>query len=128
MQSVSSRELKLLGRVASPYSSAPRPGSTASTASAASTASIASTARSTAHGLLTGPMSAPEEGLRLVFLDIDGVICCNRVGELEASKLAQLQRICRETGAKVVLSTDWRRQAALKRHLASLKSDLMIAT
>ena len=62
-------------------------------------------------------MSAPEEGLRLVFLDIDGVICCNRVGELEASKLAQLQRICRETGAKVVLSTDWRRQAALKRQV-----------
>ena len=53
----------------------------------------------------------------LIFLDIDGVICCNRVGELEASKLAQLQRICRETGAKVVLSTDWRRQAALKRQV-----------
>lgn len=105
-------------------------------------------------------------GLRIIFLDIDGVICCNMVGHLEENKLAELKRIVRETGAKarpapltraaliavlhgpprrtegmsgpfpralaghvaatpspvrprsqVVLSTDWRRQAPLKKQL-----------
>eukprot|EP00965_Chrysotila_dentata_P233518 6199634-Pleurochrysis_carterae.AAC.1 len=46
----------------------------------------------------------------VIFLDIDGVICCNYNGHLEEPKLAQLKRIVEETGAKVVLSTDWRRQ------------------
>ena len=47
----------------------------------------------------------------LIFLDIDGVICCNMNGHLEEPKLQQLRRIVEATGAKVVLSTDWRRQA-----------------
>ena len=42
---------------------------------------------------------------RLIFLDIDGVICCNSSGQLEPAKLAELQRIVRLTGAKIVLST-----------------------
>ena len=50
----------------------------------------------------------------LVFLDIDGVICCNFVGCLQNEKLAQLKRICKATGAKVVLSSDWRRTEPLK--------------
>jgi len=52
-----------------------------------------------------------------IFLDIDGVICCNMNGHLEEPKLQQLRRIVEATGAKVVLSTDWRRQAPLKKQL-----------
>lgn len=50
----------------------------------------------------------------LVFLDLDGVICCNYRAELEASKLQQAQRVCSQTGAKVVLSSDWRRRPQLR--------------
>ena len=50
----------------------------------------------------------------LVFLDIDGVICCNDRQQLEGDKLQNLRRICKATGAKVVLSSDWRRQMPLK--------------
>ena len=58
----------------------------------------------------------------VVFLDIDGVICCNMAGRLEENKLAVLKTICQATDAKVVLSTDWRRQAQLKRQVvAALK-------
>lgn len=42
---------------------------------------------------------------RLIFLDIDGVICCNCSAQLEPARLAELQRIVRLTGAKIVLST-----------------------
>ena len=52
--------------------------------------------------------------MRVLFLDIDGVVCCNFRGELEADKLSQVSRICSETDAKVVLSSDWRRQPHLK--------------
>lgn len=63
-------------------------------------------------------MAAP----RVVFLDIDGVICCNMAGRLEENKLAVLNAVCKATSAKVVLSTDWRRQAQLKRQvIATLK-------
>ena len=44
---------------------------------------------------------------RLIFLDIDGVICCNCSAQLEPARLAELQRIVRLTGAKIVLSTAW---------------------
>jgi hypothetical protein len=58
----------------------------------------------------------------LIFLDIDGVICCNMAGRLEEAKLATLAEIVRAPQAKVVLSTDWRRQAQLKRQVvAALK-------
>jgi len=50
----------------------------------------------------------------LIFLDIDGVICCNYASELEEAKLEQLKHIGRSTGAKVVLSSDWRRRRPLK--------------
>ena len=50
------------------------------------------------------------------------VICCNMAGRLEESKLAVLAAVVRATDAKVVLSTDWRRQAQLKRQvIAALK-------
>ena len=50
----------------------------------------------------------------LIFLDIDGVICCNYHCQLEVDKLQQLRRICKATGASVVLSSDWRRQLPMK--------------
>ena len=61
-------------------------------------------------------------GIAVIFLDIDGVICCNMAGRLEEGKLAVLNSVAKATGAKVVLSTDWRRQAQLKRQVvAALK-------
>lgn len=50
----------------------------------------------------------------VLFLDLDGVVCCNFHGELERDKLLQVKRICDEAHAEVVLSTDWRRRADLK--------------
>eukprot|EP00308_Calcidiscus_leptoporus_P001894 CAMPEP_0119361042 /NCGR_PEP_ID=MMETSP1334-20130426/8458_1 /TAXON_ID=127549 /ORGANISM="Calcidiscus leptoporus, Strain RCC1130" /LENGTH=306 /DNA_ID=CAMNT_0007375969 /DNA_START=162 /DNA_END=1082 /DNA_ORIENTATION=- len=47
-------------------------------------------------------------------------------GHLEEPKLAQLQRIVQNTGAKVVLSTDWRRQAPLKKQLHGVLGKLGI--
>ena len=55
--------------------------------------------------------------MRAIFLDIDGVICCNSFGRLEDKKLRILQGVCKETAAKVVLSTDWRRVPVLKQRL-----------
>lgn len=52
--------------------------------------------------------------LRVLFLDIDGVVCCNFRGELEEPKLKLVKRIVDASGAKVVLSSDWRRRHALK--------------
>ena len=57
------------------------------------------------------------EMVAAIFLDIDGVICCNLAGRLEESKLLALHEIVKATSAKVVLSTDWRRQAQLKRQV-----------
>ena len=53
----------------------------------------------------------------LTWTQIDGVICCNMAGRLEESKLSVLNSVCKATDAKVVLSTDWRRQAQLKRQV-----------
>ena len=45
------------------------------------------------------------------------VICCNEENILVGPRLDQLRRITKATGAKVVLSTNWRRYAAFKRRL-----------
>ena len=48
--------------------------------------------------------------VRLVFLDVDGVICLDPMSNgLDAEALNQLKRIVTETGAKIVLSSTWRR-------------------
>jgi len=47
-------------------------------------------------------------------------------GQLEQPKLDQLVRIVQATGAKVVLSTDWRRQAPLKKQLHAVLGRLGI--
>eukprot|EP00617_Octactis_speculum_P026073 CAMPEP_0185747748 /NCGR_PEP_ID=MMETSP1174-20130828/6387_1 /TAXON_ID=35687 /ORGANISM="Dictyocha speculum, Strain CCMP1381" /LENGTH=184 /DNA_ID=CAMNT_0028423073 /DNA_START=94 /DNA_END=648 /DNA_ORIENTATION=+ len=57
--------------------------------------------------------------LRIIFLDIDGVICCNFDGRLEEERLAQLGRVVDATGAKVVLSSDWRRHPHLVEQVES---------
>lgn len=58
--------------------------------------------------------------VKLLFLDIDGVICCNTSNHLEEAKLDRLRRIAEATGAKVVLSTDWRRIGWLKKKLVAV--------
>ena len=69
---------------------------------------------------------------RLIFLDLDGVICCNMHGELERPKLAEVRRIVDATGAKVVMSSDWRRRPELKQRaevtLASAGVEVIGAT
>ena len=56
----------------------------------------------------------PKDAVKLIFLDVDGVICCNGVGRLEEDKLQRIKHVVQQTDAKVVLSTDWRRDASLK--------------
>ena len=74
-------------------------------------------------GRMSPPVSPPSDSKArhtaaqrapLIFLDIDGVICCNNHVALEEPQLMQLKRIVRATGAKVVLSSDWRRRLPLK--------------
>lgn len=64
-------------------------------------------------------MAFSREPIKIIFLDIDGVICCNAYGRLEEPKLELLKMVCQRTGAKVVLSTDWRRVPQLKAQLIS---------
>ena len=47
--------------------------------------------------------------MRLLFLDIDGVVNSSGHNGLESEKLREVQRICHTAGAKIVLSSDWRR-------------------
>mmetsp|Transcript_18002 Transcript_18002/g.40302 ORF Transcript_18002/g.40302 Transcript_18002/m.40302 type:complete len:245 (-) Transcript_18002:201-935(-) len=56
-------------------------------------------------------------GLRVIFLDCDGVLCCNQENIVELPKLLHLQAIVQATRAKVVLSTNWRFYSDLKSHL-----------
>ena len=58
--------------------------------------------------------SAGSAPLKLIFLDVDGVICCNGAGRLEPDKLKRISQVVEKTGAKIVLSTDWRRDPSLK--------------
>lgn len=45
--------------------------------------------------------------MKVLFLDIDGVIMLDHI-ELDAGCLARLKNICEQTGAVIVLSSDWR--------------------
>ena len=62
---------------------------------------------------------APADGIKIIFLDVDGVICCNGAGRLEVDKLARIENVVKKTDAKVVLSTDWRRDPSLKAHITT---------
>ena len=59
----------------------------------------------------------PVMPLRVIFLDVDGVLCCNQNGQLEPDKMQQLIRITKEAGAKVCLSSNWRLYEDLREHL-----------
>ena len=61
--------------------------------------------------LIVGP---PVDAIKLIFLDVDGVICCNGQGRLEEDKLGRIRKVAEASGAKIVLSTDWRRDPSLK--------------
>ena len=58
---------------------------------------------------------------RIVFLDIDGVVCCNYQTRLEKKKLERVAKLTKATGAKVVLSSDWRREPPRKKELLEAK-------
>lgn len=47
--------------------------------------------------------------MKLIFLDIDGVLVTRRPGVMEDRLLANLARVVERTGASIVLSSDWRR-------------------
>ena len=63
------------------------------------------------------PVPMPVMPLRVIFLDVDGVLCCNQNGQLEPDKMQQLIRITKEAGAKVCLSSNWRLYEDLREHL-----------
>ena len=103
-----------------------RPDSLNATRAAAqhTNVTVAAAQHARAYGKPAGPSAAstgpsPSGGSQtpLIFLDIDGVICCNHHGELEEAKLANLRIMAEATGAKVVLSSDWRRQRPLKQRV-----------
>ena len=55
--------------------------------------------------------------LKVVFLDVDGVLCCNDYSALEKPKLKALEYLCHSTGAWVCVSSDWRLYPSKKREL-----------
>jgi len=56
--------------------------------------------------------------LRLLFLDIDGVICIDLMNNtLDEKALVQLGRIVKTTAAKIVFSSTWRRSEPGMAHL-----------
>mmetsp|Transcript_72200 Transcript_72200/g.159746 ORF Transcript_72200/g.159746 Transcript_72200/m.159746 type:complete len:257 (+) Transcript_72200:41-811(+) len=62
--------------------------------------------------------------MRVIFLDLDGVLVTRRPTIMEDNLLRNLARVVHETGAQIVLSSDWRRhpeaRAAAKQALASV--------
>lgn len=51
--------------------------------------------------------------MKLIFLDIDGVIC-NIRQNFDPEAVARIKRICSETGAKICLSSYWRTSEKLR--------------
>lgn len=61
-------------------------------------------------------------GIKVVFLDVDGVISSERPGKLDLTKLHRLTRVCTSTGACIVVSSHWRLvQAQLRSLVATLR-------
>ena len=66
-------------------------------------------------------MIAPmADGLPVLFLDVDGVLCCNQQMVLEEMKMRRLAWACSSSGAVVVLSSNWRRIDELRQHLIAV--------
>ena len=81
-------------------------------------ATLASASPPTGRVAPTQPATlAAAPPLRVLFLDVDGVICCNQNGQLEPDKMQQLIRITKEASAKVCLSSNWRLYEELREHL-----------
>ena len=64
-----------------------------------------------------GELAVAAPQLRILFLDVDGVVCCNQNGQLEPEKMQQLIRITKEADAKVCLSSNWRLYQDLREFL-----------
>ena len=62
-------------------------------------------------------------GVRVLFLDVDGVVCCNDRGILEKDKMQLLKRIRDETGCKVCLSTNWRLYDDLRHEVRTARAN-----
>lgn len=59
--------------------------------------------------------------MKVLFLDVDGVLNCAPNGGLDGEKLDRLANICQLTGAVVVISSSWRKYGdQLQRLLSSL--------
>ena len=69
---------------------------------------------------------------KVIFLDVDGVLSCSPGSQLEKKPLKQLERVCKVTGAMVVLTSEWRKHEHLKlkliRSLAALKIQIIGST
>mmetsp|Transcript_10030 Transcript_10030/g.21884 ORF Transcript_10030/g.21884 Transcript_10030/m.21884 type:complete len:280 (+) Transcript_10030:135-974(+) len=52
--------------------------------------------------------------MKLIFLDLDGVLVTRRPGVMEERLLHNLQGLVARTGAEIVLSSDWRRHPAAR--------------
>mmetsp|Transcript_8993 Transcript_8993/g.29545 ORF Transcript_8993/g.29545 Transcript_8993/m.29545 type:complete len:290 (+) Transcript_8993:73-942(+) len=46
--------------------------------------------------------------MKVIFLDIDGVVCCSTPGVIEPDKVENLKSIVKQSGAQIVLSSNWR--------------------
>lgn len=70
--------------------------------------------------------------MRVIFLDIDGVLVTRRPCIMEEKLLQNLARVVRESGAKIVLSSDWRRhpeaRAEAQQVLASVGLEIIGCT
>ena len=62
-------------------------------------------------------LDPPARNMRVLFLDVDGVVCCNRDSLLDPDKMEVLQKICEATGCKVCISSNWRLFDDLRQHL-----------
>eukprot|EP00927_Polykrikos_kofoidii_P045582 TRINITY_DN3961_c0_g1_i2.p1 TRINITY_DN3961_c0_g1~~TRINITY_DN3961_c0_g1_i2.p1 ORF type:complete len:228 (+),score=31.63 TRINITY_DN3961_c0_g1_i2:63-746(+) len=56
--------------------------------------------------------------MKLIFLDIDGVLVTRRLATFEEPLLRNLKRVVDQTGAEIVLSSDWRRHPAARAEAA----------
>jgi len=70
--------------------------------------------------------------MKLIFLDIDGVLVTRQLGVFDQGLLRNLKHIVDETGASIVLSSDWRRhpsaRAEARRELRRAGLDFMSHT
>jgi hypothetical protein len=64
-----------------------------------------------------------EEGLKLIFLDVDGVLVLGPGESIVSFLLTNLKTVVQATGAKLVLSSDWRRY---RRNIEVLRQSLQL--